>query len=1002
MPYDPRTQRETVAAALDRVDAAIYRPVAELTVEAWRTLEPVPFAERQQGEYLRLRPGDKWGSLFDCAWFHFAGTIPAETTGHPVVLLIDLNGEACLVDEHGEPRLGLTTVNSLFDFALGKPGKRVVPVTTAAVGGEPVSVWADAGCNDLFGRLKENGVVKEASIAILHPVLRGLYYDLEVLQELAGQLPPESARARRLWQSLDDAVGVLCAMTEAEAAQARAILAPELSKRGGESSLRISAVGHAHIDLAWLWPIRETLRKGARTFATALQLMERYPDYVFGASQPQLYQWIQRRHPALFARVKARVAEGRWEVQGGMWVEPDTNIPNGESLVRQLLHGKRYFRREFGIDVRNLWLPDSFGYSGVLPQLCRQAGIDFFVTQKLSSSLLNRYPHHTFHWEGIDGSTVLAHLLPEETYNSSAAPRALAKIERNFADAGLSSDCLMLFGIGDGGGGPGEEHLERLARERDLQGVAPVVQEPAAAFFTRLAAADTGRYPRWVGELYLDRHQYTLTTQGRAKAWNRAMERSLHDAEWLSAWGRLREGAPYPVAELEEIWQETLLYQFHDILPGSSIGRVYAESLVRYAALYDRSETLAQTAARRLTETVDTSAFAQPVVVWNSLSWPRREYVRLPSGWNRVEVPALGYVGVEDAQVPSPTASTAALENDLLRVSFSPDGALVSVWDKAAGREALAPGEAANRLTVYRDSGDAWDAPTDYRQHPRGAFALAAAEAAVEGPQAILVQRCRYGESTLTQRIILTSGSRRLDFVTAVEWRETGAMLRTAFPVGVTSDFATCGIQFGAVRRPTHRNTSWDFGKEEVSGQQWVDLSDRGYGVGLLSVGKYGHRVQGHTLDLNLLRAPSHPDPEADRGHHEFTYALYPHVGDHVEGGVVRAARELNQPLRLTPAAAHPGAQPPTASLCQVDGPHLVVETVKKAEDDDRLVVRLVEAHGASGVATLRLGCPVQSVQRVNLLEEAIQQVPTEGNSVTLTFRPYEIISLAVNQGETA
>ncbi|HEX2950884.1 MAG TPA: glycoside hydrolase family 38 C-terminal domain-containing protein [Armatimonadota bacterium] len=1005
MPYQTHQKQRNIRTLTDRLAQAVYTPLENLHVTAWVTPEPVSFHEREQGKCVELTTGMKWGNLFDCAWFHFTGTVPASAADAQVVLLIDINGEACVVDAAGTPLLGLTTKNSDFDFTYGKPGKRVVPVSECATGDEIIDIWADAGCNDLFGNLKEEGTLKEACIAIKHPELYALRYDMEVLLELTQQIQADSARAHRIWAALYAAANEMNEFTDDEAARARALLAPELAKRGGDPSLTVSAIGHAHIDLAWLWPIRETIRKGARTFATALHMMERYPDYIFGASQPQLYKWMKQHYPALYEKVAQRIAEGRWEAQGAMWVEADTNISGGEALVRQLLFGKRFFRKEFHQDIHTLWLPDVFGYSGSLPQLLKKAGVEYFMTQKLSWSEINRYPHHTFHWEGIDGTTVLAHLPPEDTYNSSAAPRAVAKTERSFLDKTVSDRCLMLFGIGDGGGGPGEEHLERLSREKNLYGLAPVVQEPSDAFFQHIAS-DADNYYTWTGELYLEKHQGTFTTQGRNKRYNRLMELALRDAEFLSSYSAWLTGVPYPSAQFQEIWEEVLLYQFHDILPGSSITRVYDESCARYAALLDQTHQLTATAESGIFAAVDTSAYNQPAVVVNSLSWPRDEYVQLDGSWYRVQVPALGYTTIDAGAAESTsdalTASTQALENDMVRVSFNSDGSLAGVEDKENGRQALSPGESGNRLAVYRDTGDAWDFPMDYADREPEYFLLQSAVAHVDGPYAVLKQVYTLGNSTLTQEIRLAAGSRRIDFITEVDWHEVGKMLRTSFPVAVHANEATYDIQFGSLRRPTYQNTSWDMAKYEVCAHKWVDLSERNYGIALLNDCKYGHKVQQNVLDLNLLRSPQYPDPQADQGHHQFTYALYPHAGDHIDGRVPQAAYELNVPLHPVTVPAHPGTLPSTASYIQVDVANVIVEAVKKAEDSDDLILRLYEMSGAATQATVTFATPVSSVDIVNLLEEQPQALPVKENRVEVPFGPFEVQTLRVTRAHAS
>jgi len=983
---------------LEKIREHIYTKVASLEVNAWRTQEPVPYERRTSGEPLALRPGDKWGELWDCAWFRFVGSVPASAAGCKVVLLIDVNGELCLVDEDGAPIQGLTNINSEFDLSLGLPGKRVVDVTERAQGGEAVDLWADAGCNDLFGRYR-SGTLKEADIAICHEETRRLYYDYEVLLELAEQLPEQSARRTRLLHKLYEASYLLEAMDEGTVQAARELLRPELDKKGGDPDITVSAVGHAHIDLAWLWPIRETIRKGARTFSTVLTNMEKYPDYAFGASQPQLYQWMKEHYPKLYGRIKDKIAEGRWEVQGAMWVEPDSNVSGGEALVRQILYGKRFFKQEFGEDVRVLWVPDIFGYSASLPQLLKKAGVDYVMTQKLSWSVYTDHPHHSFLWEGIDGSKVLTHLPPEDTYNSPAAPRSLAKIEREYMDSGVSDHALLLFGIGDGGGGPGEEHLERLGRLQNLQGLIPVVQEPSIAFFRKLER-DQERFETWRGELYLEKHQGTLTSQGRNKWYNRKLEKALREVEFAASLG-ISFGAPasiYPQAELETIWKEVLLYQFHDILPGSSIGRVYDESLERYAVLYERVLQLAEEAY------ASAAAFAglKPgeAFVANSLPWERREWVSWNGKAHLVTVPPMSVAPLEQAasegSAEAPVADENGLENEFLSVKLGSDGSIVSLYDKQAGRETVKAGERANLLTVYHDRGDAWDFDRNYRQAVAGRMERESVAAYADGAKAVVEQRFRFGESTLTQKVVLHAGERIVRFETEADWRESGKMLRASFPVEVRADQVNCEIQFGSLQRQTHRNTRNDFAKDEICAHQYIDLSQPDYGVSLLNDSKYGFSALGNVLDIHLLRSPSYPDPQADRAVHRFVYALYPHEGDYVSAHTYRRGYELNSPLTVFAAgsAERQASSAVGGSLVQIDSAHVMLEAVKKAEDSDDLIVRLYETSGTRAEANLTFGTAYAAIDEVDLMENQVASLGEHTDAAKLSFGPFEIRTL--------
>lgn len=996
---------------LPELSRLIYLPVADLKIAAWRTAEPVPYGQRQSGEELALHVGDAWGGLFDCAWFNFTGTIPDSCAGQPVVLLLDVNGEMLVVDEQGNPLRGLTNATSEYDYSLGRPGKRVFPLTSSATGGERVDVWVDAGANDLFGRLQENGTIKAAQIAVCNEAVRSLYYDFEVLYDFMKVLPVESVRYQQIFRALDDVCWILASGNSSEAIeQARGRLKPVLDKKGGDPSLNITAIGHAHMDLGWLWPIRETKRKGARTFATALANMERYPYYLFGASQPQLFQWIKEGYPALYEQVKQKVKEGRFEVQGAMWVEADTNVSGGEALVRQILLGKRFFKEEFGVDIRHLWLPDVFGYSGALPQILKKAGIDYFMTQKMSWNKVNHFPLHSFHWQGIDGTSVLTHMLAEETYNSPALPRSVDKIEKNYAEKGVSDQALLLFGIGDGGGGPGEEHIERLGRIRNLAGLSPVNPGPAAEFFETWKK-DADRFPTWVGELYLERHAGTLTTEAKNKWYNRRLEQSLRELEWTAAFA----GEDYPAARLEQIWREVLLYQFHDILPGSSIKRVYDESLARYAGLLAEVEEAISLFENKLAARVNIAGMAFPTVIFNSCSWKRTEWLHYNDAWKHVEVPASGYLAVDftsSETLPVLIARVDRLENDQLRVQFAVDGSISSIYDKVARREALAGGQPGNCLAVYRDDGDAWDFLFDYASQKPAFMALATSDAYLNGPRAVLVQTYHYGHSVLVQEISLTAGSRRLEFDNKLTWREKASMLRTSFPIAVHAEDASYEIQFGHIHRPTHRNTTWDLAKDEVAAHKWADLSQHDYGVALLNDSKYGHKIKDNVIDLDLLRSAPYPGPRlvedkdvpagephtgyTDQSDHVFRYAIYPHSGDAVSGGVPQSGYEFNLPLRLAAVQTGSGQKPVSDSFLALNVPNVILEAVKKAEDSDDLIVRLYESGHSSANTVIHFGFPVKKAEETNLIEESLNELPLENNEIALQFRPFEIKTIKV------
>lgn len=983
MPYFDNDMKSVISYRMDNIEKAMYTVTGKLGITAYRTREPVPFSERTSGERLELDIGDSWGGLWDCAWFRFTGSVP-ETDGREAALMIDISGELCIFDENGCPVRGLTNVSSEFELSLGRPGKRIYHLPP---GTQEIDIWADAGCNDLFGNYRDSGKIIDAYTVLVNEDVRTLYYDLEVLYELMEQLGGDSARAKSILFTMFEAVRGLDEINNETAKAAHELLRSELDKKGGDPSLTISASGHSHLDLAWLWPIRETKRKAARTFSTALAMMERYPDYVFGATQPQAYAWVKEQYPQLYEKVKQRIAEGRWEPQGAMWVEPDTNISGGEALIRQILYGKRFFSEEFGAVPDAVFLPDVFGYTAALPQILRGCGIEYFLTIKLSWNSYNMFPHHSFVWKGINGSEVIVHMPPEGVYNSSAAPRAARFIEKNFIDKGSLSECMMMFGIGDGGGGPGMEHLERLKREKDLSGMAPIKQEFTSEFFKRLKN-ERGRLKVWNGELYLEKHQGTYTSQARNKRCNRKTEYALRELEFADV---LSGRHTADKARLDEIWKEVLLYQFHDILPGSSIDRVYEESLERYGAL------LSELGA--VTDNIYTSVFAAPgggkgFTAVNTAPFSRSEWVKHGGEWYFVTVPPMGYAAVTEAPKPAPqvTAADGVLKNDLIEVRFGADGSVISVKDTASGREYL--GGSSNVLELYEDSGNAWDFNILTRETAHTRCTPVSMSYYTDGPRAVCESTYRFGGSEIVQRAVLTHGSRRIDFVTNADWRETHKMLRASFCTGISAGHVTCDIQFGRIERANNENTLHNAAQYEICAHKWIDLSQPDRGVSLLNDCKYGFSASGGMMDINLLRSSTAPGATADKGTHEFTYSLYPHDGGLDEGGTAREGYLLNLPLRCIDRLP----ERRSFSLVQTDKENVVTETVKYAEDGNGVIIRAYENKGASVSAAFSLGFDIEDAYITDMLEQVQSSLPHDGNGFSLSFEPFEIKTVKITR----
>ncbi|MEO7933394.1 MAG: glycoside hydrolase family 38 C-terminal domain-containing protein [Chthoniobacterales bacterium] len=1003
-----RLDKSEIGDLVNRLEANIYLPVAEFEITAWRTKEPVSFRERQFGKELSLKPGDSWGKeIFDCAWFRFVAKIPRSCT-RPLVARIDINGELCIVDACGVPVRGLTCVKSTFDPTLGCPGKTIFNIPEEWISEDRIELWAEAGWNDLFGVLVGEGRIEFAEVSFCHQDIRSLFYDFQVIADFMDGIDVAHPFFELFHSTIATAAAQLTSINTDSIAQAADTLRPLFRQISHSPPLEISAIGHSHLDLAWLWPIRETIRKGARTFATALYNIQQRPDFIFGCSQPQLFFWMKEYYPVLYAQIKTAVQLGRIEPLGTFWVEPDCNIPNGESLVRQILLGSKFFMDEFGFVPRHCWEPDVFGYNGQLPQILKKSGHDYFVTQKLSWNIVNRFPHHSFQWVGIDGTSILAHMLPEETYNSPAAPKSLRKIATEYAQKEVSRHALMVYGIGDGGGGPDAEHFERLDRERHLADLPNVVHRSAADFLL-LWAKDAKEFPVWNGELYLERHQGTFTTQALTKRNNRLCETALREAEFAATLGEIYVGLPYPSERLDVIWKEVLLYQFHDILPGSSISRVYLESNARYKILLQELEVIIENRYGRLVNTGDNSGSP---IAFNSLSWERKEWVKYNQNWYWADVPAMGWAKLSQPEAFPPTSfSENTIENDHLKIAFAEDGCICSIYSKSLEWEALAKNETGNQFVVFKDDGDAWDFPINYgekdvclylKQPPRK-LSLVRYRSFVDGPKVIMEQVYVFGESRLTQQISLTHGRAQVDFDTAVDWQSSKSMLRVRFPLAVTAAEARFEIPFGSISRSTLEADSIEKAQLEVPAQQWIGLSSEDYGAALINDCKYGFRVKGHTLDMNLLRSVPHPGKAlvgkegssdhgnvyTDLGAHEFRYSFFPHRGVASETTLTEAARKLNVPIRIVASGNTQFSK--ATNLLQLSNPAIEVISVKRAERGDAWVVRLINVTPIIQDFSLFSNTFAKEIVETDLVENPIFYNSDASKDLFRKMLPFEI-----------
>jgi alpha-mannosidase len=816
--------------------------------------------------------------------------------------------------------------------------------------------------------------------------------------------------------------------------EARDFLVDALAQQRRESPVTVTCVGHTHIDLAWLWQLKHTREKAARSFSTVNRLMARYDDFTFLQSQPQIYEYIKQDYPDIYGQIRDRVKTGRWEAGGAMWVEADCNISSGEALVRQIVYGIRYFEREFEVSNTYLWLPDVFGYSWALPQIMRQCGLSTFITTKISWNEFNKLPHDTFVWRGIDGSEVTAHFVtvPDDgspdswyyTYNGLIEPGTVSGAWKNYADKSINQELLLAYGYGDGGGGPNRHMLEMRRRLDAMPGMPRTqsgrVDEYVSRLNSNIRRAHGGYVHVWDGELYLEYHRGTYTSQAYNKRMNRYLELRYRETEFLCALDAIinDDWQRYPQRAIYDGWKIVLRNQFHDIIPGSAIREVYEDSRREYAEADEIAAACEDQAVRNLTQPDSPLDFT----VINSASWQRSGLVRLAlpgfsgSVQNQrgeslpiqckedhvlvrtVDVPSFGAIRLlvvegETSPLADPFEVTGnCLETPFYRLEWNEQGHISRLFDRHAQREVLAEESVANVLQVFEDKPrqyDAWELEVSFEQKKETIDEFRGTEAPGRGPLQIAIRFAwQYRNSRIDQTMVLYRDDPRIDFRTEIDWQEREKIVKVAFPVRIRSSEATYDIQYGNVRRPTHRNTSWDHAKFEVVGHQWADLSEEGYGVALLNDCKYGYDVRDNVLRLTLLKSSNYPDPQADLGRHRFCYSLLPHTGSWQQAGVARYAWDLNAPLYAVPGEAAEGIN--GRSLLRCDNPNVMIDVVKKAEDSDDLIVRMHEYAGSRGPVNLCSDLVIVSWQPCNLLEHPIGPKQS-GNEIGDTISPYQI-----------
>lgn len=959
--------------------------------------------------FAPYNPGDRWGDKKDShAWFHFSFSVPEDMRGK--------NVELVLKTDH----TGWDTTNSqLMTYLNGKlrhgfDKNHTYLILDESEYDSDVMIYAYTGPKVTSSKLL-------AELRCRNMDAEKLYYDISVPFGMLDYLDTNGSEYASILKYLDKAVSLLDlydagspefldSLKTASDFMTNEFYGKYCTTERGIDSPTVIGIGHTHIDCAWLWPLKQTREKAQRSFSTVVELMERYPDYKFMSSQPLLYQDVKEENPELYEKIKEKVKKGQWEPEGGMWVEADCNLTSGESLVRQILCGKRFFRDEFGKENHVLWLPDVFGYSAALPQILKKSGIDWFVTSKISWNDTNKMPYDTFAWRGIDGTTVNTYFLTAQdmtrgepgngtTYNASTDAKQIAGTWRRYQQKELNNEALITYGYGDGGGGPTIDHLEKAERlEKGIPGAPVLKLDFAGDFLSRLGEKikDNPLLPEWRGELYLEYHRGTYTSIAKNKRNNRQSEFLYLDAEFLSVLDKELKGVPFPAEELDRGWHMILTNQFHDIIPGSSIQEVYDQCDIDYAEIKRIGGDIVDKVRADIA-----SGFAKEdgYVVFNPHSFTGKTPVKVDGVSRYVNAPvSKGYFTAKDfLSENSVRIDGKTVETNRLKVVFDDFWQIISIYDKKEDREVLAKGAVANELRLYADRPDAYDA-WEWQAYSRDKYkpltSVGSVELVEDGIRRGIKLTRPYMASMFTQTIWFCDDEARIDFETVVDWHQHHQMLKTAFPVDVNSDKATYEIQFGTTERPTHMNTSWDEAKFEVCAHKYADLSDGGYGVSIINDCKYGHDIHGNTITLSLLRSPSAPAENADQGEIRFTYSICPHAGTLRDSDTVKTAYYLNYPMTAVKATGNSRTLPETFSAVTLDRDNVVCETVKESEDKTGTVLRLYECKNIIGKLTIGTDIPFAKAYLCDLLENQLSELPVKDGRILTKIKGFEILTI--------
>ena len=1022
----------------------LYQPIGEITWTAHKTKEYLTPEQALQAEFEPVTPGYTWGETWEYCWFKGTVTIPEGVDGKRIVMNLNPGGESTIFvngQAFGTYRADWISDDHhyMVDNYLtrdAKAGDRFEIMMETYAG----HYYATAGGGCYTGPVLPEGTqfidpLKEGARRTLGKCTYGiwnedayqLYMDVDTLFKLLETLDDTSLRASKICDALEEFTLIVDFELDKEKrnasyVEARKALRPAMEAVNGTSTPVFYAIGNAHLDLAWCWPLAETYRKTARTFAAQLRLLEEYPDYKFLVSQPACYEMVREHYPELFERIKAAAKEGRWIADGAMWVEPDTNMAGGEALVRQLVYGKRYYKEVFDVDSELLWLPDTFGYTAALPQILNECGVKYLVTQKIfwSYNKGEPFPYHYFNWQGMDGSKIVS-FLPTK-YEYPTHPIEINGVWKNRSQARDLDAFLYPFGYGDGGGGPTRDHVEYAIRQKDLEGGVKIKIADPVEFFEDMQEQKGDPKNTYTGELYFTAHRGTYTVQASVKKGNRKSEEALRELEFWAVPAALA-GGEYPAAEAEALWKDVLLNQFHDILPGSSIARVYVEAEKLHNKVIAEAGALLKTAQTKLLEG---NANASAVTVFNSLGFERKTLVTLPEGFENGAVMADGtYVAVEKTAeglkaivtipscgaislVPATEAQSVeagnvavtkldngyALENALVKAVINNRGEVTSFILKESGREFAAG--AMNRFRLFKDiprRWDCWDIDSNYvYQEIEGAYDIQV-EPIAQGIEAVLKVTGKLLDSTYTQYIRLAKDSKRIDFETEVDWKELHRLLKVGFPVDVYAENAINEMQFGYVERPTHRSRLYDKERFEVCNHRYSALRDNAHGAAVMNDCKYGISVNGNSMELTLLRSGACPDLRTDNRVHNFTYAFTAWEGDFASADVVKQGYELG----IKPAVVQGGAL--DASYLSIDNDNIIIDTVKMAEDGSGdIIVRLYESKKAAVSTKLNVAFAKDfKAYACDMLENVKNELNAQNGAVDLSFRAFEIKTVRIS-----